>query len=110
MICVKVKLQNLTRNLAGTWLKAKTVCGWVPFQLMPIMRSYRSYRQPRLGAGPPREGALGQSSAQTIPRTMHRGSGLNLQSVHGPWSKVAPFVPPYVSVSFQWGQLRGIVI
>ena len=42
MLYVKVKFQNLTCNLAGTWLKANTVRGRVPFQLMPIMRSYRS--------------------------------------------------------------------
>ena len=36
MICVKVKLQNLTCNLAGTRLKAKPVSGRVPFQPTPI--------------------------------------------------------------------------
>ena len=75
MIYVKVELQNLTRNLAGTWLKAITVCGRVPLDIIPISGDHRCYRHPRLRAGPSGEAAQGQCSAQTVPRTVHLGSG-----------------------------------
>jgi len=84
MLCVKVKFQNLTCNLAETWLKANTVRGRVPLDITPISDDHRCYRRSRLRAGPSGEAALEQPSTQTFPWVIHRGPGPSLQQEHGP--------------------------